>query len=168
MADRKIFEHVGSAHTDGELAALRQTARGTLSASQEELDLGLDDGGDRGSVIVAKRSRWLIEAGWRRLGFDVIDDAFFQPVPGRIVDPTSMIDTIRVVGEIGLAPAHLNTYANALNRCATKDYRRSARRPHRVSSRNRVLRGQQCRNPYHRAHHPAVPGLATASRAWRW
>ncbi|CAG7641321.1 hypothetical protein SIM91_04445 [Rhodococcus opacus] len=66
----KILEHVGSAHTDGELAALLQTAREKLRAGQQELDLGLD-GGDRGSVIVAKRSRWLIEAieaGWRRLG----------------------------------------------------------------------------------------------------
>jgi len=128
VADTK-FSSVGSAHTDGELAALLQTAREKLGAGQQQLDLGLD-GGDRGSVIVAKRSRWLIEpieAGGRGLGFDVIDDdAFFQLVLGRIVEPTSMIDTSRVVGEIGLTgltPAHRNTYANALKRCATKDYR---------------------------------------------
>ena len=39
---RTIGEHVGSAHTDSELAALVQLARGKLHASQEELDLGLD------------------------------------------------------------------------------------------------------------------------------
>lgn len=34
-----------------------------------------------------------------------------------------MSDTARVVGEIGLTPpAHRNTYANALKRCATSDY----------------------------------------------
>lgn len=121
----KVVEHLGSAHTDGELTALLQTARERLQAGQQELDLGLG-GGERGSVIAAKRSRWLIEVietGWRRLGFDAIDDdAFFQLVLGRLVEPTSMSDTARVVGEIGLTPAHRNTYANALKRCATSDY----------------------------------------------
>ena len=121
----KVVEHLGSAHTDGELTALLQTARERLQAGQQELDLGLG-GGERGSVIAAKRSRWLIEVietGWRRLGFDAIDDdAFFQLVLGRLVEPTSMSDTARAVGEIGLTPAHRNTYANALKRCATSDY----------------------------------------------
>jgi len=86
-----------------------------LEGRSAELDLGLD-GGDRGSVIVAKRSRWLIEARWRRLGFDVIDDdAFFQLALGRIVEPTSMIDTSRVADEIGLTSAHRNTFVNVLN-----------------------------------------------------
>lgn len=127
---RTIVEHVGSAHTDSELAALMQLARGKLHAGQEELDLGLDVPGNSGkgpSLITAKRSRWLVEAvetAWHRLGFDVIDDeAFFQLVLARIVEPTSMSDTARVVGEIGLTPVHRNTYANALKRCATSDYR---------------------------------------------
>ncbi|WP_342661669.1 IS1634 family transposase ISBli9 (plasmid) [Rhodococcus ruber] len=127
---RTIVEHVGSAHTDSELAALMQLARGKLHAGQEELDLGLDVPGNSGkgpSLITAKRSRWLIEAvetAWRRPGFDLIDDeAFFQLVLARIVEPTSMSDTARVVGEIGLAPVHRNTYVNALKRCATRDYR---------------------------------------------
>ncbi|MDI9952867.1 hypothetical protein ACNJ7E_20930 [Rhodococcus sp. NM-2] len=65
----------------------------------------------------------VIETGWRRLGFDAIDDdGFFQLVLGRLVEPTSLSDTAPVVGEIGLTPAHRNTYANALKRCATSDY----------------------------------------------
>jgi hypothetical protein len=62
---RTIIEHVGSAHTDSELAALMQLARGKLHAGQEELDLGLVTPGTSGvgpSVITAKRSRRLIEA----------------------------------------------------------------------------------------------------------
>ncbi|WP_137725717.1 IS1634 family transposase [Prescottella subtropica] len=111
---RTILEHLGSAHTDSELVALMQAARVRLDEGQEELDLGLDvptGPGAGPSVITAKRSRWLIEAietGWRRLGFDEIDDdAFFQLVLGRLVEPTSMSDT----------------YATALKRCATRDYR---------------------------------------------
>jgi hypothetical protein len=127
---RTIVEHVGSAHTESELAALMQLARGQLHVGQEELDLGLDvpDDSRKGpSVITAKRSRWLIEmieTAWYRLGFDVVDDeAFFQLVRARLVEPTSMSDTARVVGEIGLEPVHRNTYANALKRCATRDFR---------------------------------------------
>ncbi|EME67286.1 TnpB family transposase [Rhodococcus ruber BKS 20-38] len=127
---RTIVEHVGSAHTDSELAALMQLARGKLHAGQQELDLGLGTPGSPGadpSVITAKRSRWLIEAvetAWRRPGFDLIDDeAFFQLVLARMVELTSMSDTARVVGEIGLTPVHRNTYINTLKRCTTRDYR---------------------------------------------
>ncbi|GAB3835091.1 hypothetical protein GCM10028895_55550 [Pontibacter rugosus] len=37
---RTILEHLGSAHTDSELAALMQVARDKLDEGQEELDLG--------------------------------------------------------------------------------------------------------------------------------
>lgn len=86
-----------------------------------------DDSRKGPSLITAKRSGWLIEVvetAWHRLGFDVLDDeVFFQLVLARLVEPTSMSDTARVVGEIGLEPVHRNTYANALKRCATRDYR---------------------------------------------
>ncbi|MGW5150955.1 IS1634 family transposase [Rhodococcus koreensis] len=127
---RTILEHLGSAHTDSELTALMQVARDKLDEGQEELDLGLDalaGPGGGPSLIIAKRSRWLIETiaiAWSRLGFDVVDDeAFFHLVLGRLVEPTSMSDTARVVSEIGLTPAHRNTYANAFTRCTTIDYR---------------------------------------------
>lgn len=41
----------------------------------------------------------------------------------RLVEPTSKLDSIRVIGELGLSPAHRNTFTNALRRCAEKDYR---------------------------------------------
>lgn len=123
----KIIEHVGSAHADSELAALLETARSRLLAGQQMLDLGLDGAAPGPARITGKRARWLIETittGWRNLGFGVIaDEAFFQLVLARLVQPTSMSDTVRVVGELGMTPAHRNTYANALTRCATSDYR---------------------------------------------
>jgi hypothetical protein len=61
--------------------------------------------------------------GVNRVGVRRLNVAFFQLVLGRLVEPTSMSDTSRVVAEIGLTPAHRNTYANALKRCATNDYR---------------------------------------------
>lgn len=123
----RIVEHVGSAHTDAELAALIDTAQAKLLAGQQMLDLGTESTAPGISPITSKHARWLIEAittGWRDLGFDVIDDeAFFQLVLARLVEPTSMTDSTRVIAELGITPAHCNTYASALNRCATRDYR---------------------------------------------
>lgn len=76
---RRIVEHIGSAHTEGELAALIAVARGKLDAGQEGLDLGLEpeeqaraDGNavvrrhssERASVVRAYRR--LFDAGVRR------------------------------------------------------------------------------------------------------
>lgn len=123
-----VVEHVGSAHTDAELAALMLAARAKIEAGQAELDL------DRGEAPALRRaivedqvSRLLIEVitgAWRRLGFDVIDDeAFFQLVLARIVEPTSMREATRVLGELGVVPAHRNTFTATLRRAGQRDYR---------------------------------------------
>jgi transposase len=58
------------------------------------------------------------------LGFDVIDDeAFFQLVLARVVEPTSMSDAVRVLSELGVAPAHRNTFSATLRRCGQRGYR---------------------------------------------
>ena len=57
------------------------------------------------AVIEAKQSKLLVDvirAAWRRLGFDVIEDeAFFQLVLARLVEPTSKLDSIRVIEDLG-------------------------------------------------------------------
>ena len=121
-----VLEHLGSAHTDSELAALLEIARTKLLAGQQELDLGLG-ATSAAPTITGKRSRWLIEsiaAAWRHLGFDVVDnEAFFQLVVARLVEPTSVADAGRVLREIGIAPAHRNTFVRTLQRCTADGYR---------------------------------------------
>ncbi|MFD5808833.1 hypothetical protein ACFWG3_09495 [Rhodococcus aetherivorans] len=119
----KVLEHLGSAHTDSELAALLDTAREKLLAGQQELDLDLGTTSSGPPTITGKRSRWLIEvleAAWRRLGFEVVDnEAFFQLVAARIVEPTSVADAGRVLREIGIAPGppqHLRADPAAVHR----------------------------------------------------
>ena len=90
----KVIEHLGSAHSDAELAALMQIGRAKLHAGQDELDLGLDPETDpQAAVIEARASRLLIGAvrdAYLRLGFEVVgDEAFFQLVLARLVEPTS-------------------------------------------------------------------------------
>lgn len=123
-----VVEHLGSAHTEAELAALVQAGRRKIEEGQGVLDLGLDAKQDPDVAIVqTKTSRLLIEAvatAWRDLGFGVItDEAFFQLVLARVVEPTSMLDSVRVLTELGLTPAHRNTFSATLRRAGQRGYR---------------------------------------------
>lgn len=127
---RKILEHLGSAHTEAELAALMLIGREKLAAGQPELDFDPGTGGRppaAGAVVEGTSSQLLvnvIRGAWHLLGFDVVaDEAFFQLVLARLVEPTSKLDSIRVVEELGLAATHRNTFTKALKRCAAQDYR---------------------------------------------
>jgi hypothetical protein len=53
---RKI-EHIGSAHDDAGLEALKAAARQRLAAGQLELDLGMDGPGPAGPLEIALRAR---------------------------------------------------------------------------------------------------------------
>ena len=129
---RMIVERLGSAHTQTELAALLQMGREKLAVIQPALDFDEEQSAGRsrgggGVVVEGQASRLLvgvIRATWQRLGFDRIkDEAFFQLVLARLVEPTSKLDSLRVLEELGITPSHHNTYYNALRRSATKDYR---------------------------------------------
>ena len=123
----KVIEHLGSAHSEAELAVLMQAGRQKMHEGQGELDLGLGERGSREAVVVGQRSRVLIEVvegAWRQLGFDVVgDEAFFQLVLARLVEPTSKADSVRVLTELGLAAAHRNTFTATLKRCGQRGYR---------------------------------------------
>jgi hypothetical protein len=123
-----VIEHLGSAHTEAELAALMQVGRRKIEEGQGVLDLDLGQDGDpRAAVVQAQASRLLVDvigAAWRTLGFDVIaDEAFFQLVLARLVEPTSMSDAVRVLAELGMTPAHRNTFTATLRRCGKRSYR---------------------------------------------
>ena len=124
------MEHIGSAHDEVELALLMQVAQERMHAGQEELPLGEDRPGGRpvaGPVVTATPSLLLWEALERvytDLGFEVVKDRTFkQLVLGRIVEPTSKIDTIRVLDELGVkAPGQATVY-RALGRVVARGYR---------------------------------------------
>ena len=59
-----------------------------------------------------------------RLGFDVLDDsAFRQLVLARIIEPTSKVDSLRVLDELGVEHASQRTMARTLKRAAAGKYR---------------------------------------------
>jgi hypothetical protein len=73
----------------------------------------------------ASQVLWQVLIGaYRRLGFDQIDDQMFGSLVGaRLVEPTSKVDTIRVLSQLGLPAPHRNTIYNCLRRCVQRDYR---------------------------------------------
>jgi len=123
----KVIEHLGSAHTDAELAVLLETGRRKMHEGQGELDLVVGERDPREAIVRGQVSRVLIEVGegaWRRLGFDVVGDAaFFQLVLARVVEPTSKADSVRVLTELGVTPVHRNTFTATLKRCGQRGYR---------------------------------------------
>jgi hypothetical protein len=104
------IEHLGSAHDDAGLAALKAAAAQRLAAGQAELDLGVvERSASEPLPITSSRSAHLWDALCRAydvLGFDAAagaDEVFRQLVLARIIEPTSKADSLRVLDETGVA-----------------------------------------------------------------
>jgi hypothetical protein len=108
------IEHLGSAHDEGELAALRQVADERIAAGQGQLDLGLGTDAVAGPLeIVGSRVGHLWDAlcrGYDSLGFADAsggDEVFRGLVLARIIEATSKLDALRVLEEAGVdAPSY--------------------------------------------------------------
>ena len=125
----RIVEHLGSAHTPEDLAALVEAGKSKLrDPGQATLDFDIADKPRVVSAVVkSSRSGLLIDTirtVYERLGFDIIDDeAFFQLVAARLVEPTSKSDSVRVLDELGVDVVDRNTFLNSLVRAKERDYR---------------------------------------------
>jgi hypothetical protein len=126
----ELVEHVGSAHTDAELGVLLERARQIATGDQDVLDfevparaqrvtdvadwrtgtLTLSPGVPKGAPAAPDRtaathSRLLydvIGAIYDWVGFDVVDDRLFRDlVIARIVEPTSKVNSLRVLTDLG-------------------------------------------------------------------
>jgi hypothetical protein len=131
------IEHIGSAHDDAELEVLKALARQRMLAGQGQLALGLEGPSARprsGSVddplpITSSRAGQLWEAlghAYRVLGFDVAsgsDEVFRQLVLARIIEPTSKLDSARVLEETGIAAPSYATLKRRLPLYAHENWR---------------------------------------------
>ncbi len=127
---RRILEHVGSAHDAAELAVLMSAAQQRLHGSQDMLDLGQEPKSHQPAgepVVEDSRSEllWQVVTGaYRQLGFDTVADEVFESlVAARVIEPTSKADTLRVLSEVGVPAPHENTLYKCLARCVARDYR---------------------------------------------
>jgi hypothetical protein len=126
------IEHIGSAHDEAELEALKAAAAQRLARGQGEFDLGVDAAG-RGAgplPITSSRMGHLWDAlcrGYDALGFDVAagsDVVFRDLVLARIIEPTSKLDSLRVLAETGVDPVSYATLKRRLPVFATTEWRR--------------------------------------------
>ena len=128
----RSIEHLGSAHDEAELAALKTAAAARLAAGQTELDLGLSDGLEPGTLpITSSQMTHLWDglcAAYRVLGFESAtkgDNVFRDLVLARIIEPTSKIDAARVLSEVGVEPASYATLKRRLPVYAQPSWRQS-------------------------------------------
>jgi len=125
------IDHVGSAHDEGQLAVLLETAQARLHAGQQMLPLadgGLAGGRPIGEPVVEGTASLIVwealEAVYASLGFDQIADNAFQAlVLARIIEPTSKADTVRVLAELGVPGPSRVTFMRCLKRVIARDYR---------------------------------------------
>lgn len=134
---RRILEHLGSAHSEADLAVLVQAAHERLNAGQQAFDLELGLGSstaDAGpvpalgpAVVTGTRSEvlWEVLTGaYARLGFDALaDEAFKAMALARLVEPASKAATVGILEDLGVSAPHRNTLAASLKRCQGRDYR---------------------------------------------
>lgn len=127
-----ILEHLGSAHSEAELAVLMEAGRTRLAGGQQVLGLEhLACPGSSGLVAVAGQRHcellWqVLTHACSALGLDEaarVDEAFKQMVLARLVEPSGKADTIRVLTELGIKPVSLRTLLRSLARCAEQDWR---------------------------------------------
>ena len=103
------IEHLGSAHDEAQLEALKAAARQKIAAGQQELDLGLQPAGGGPLPITSSRMSHLVdslERAYRVLGLEDAadgDEVFRQLVLARIIEPVSKLDSLRVLDEAGVA-----------------------------------------------------------------
>jgi tRNA A37 threonylcarbamoyladenosine modification protein TsaB len=119
--------HIGSAHTEEELAVLLALAHKQLQGNQLEL---LPE--PQPSLRVGlKRSfsglLWdTLQEQYEKIGFNRLkDEAFKALCLARIVEPTSKIDTLRVLVDLGVDPIDQNKLYRSLAKAATLDYRKA-------------------------------------------
>jgi Transposase DDE domain len=124
------LEHVGSAHTEAEVEALKAAAAQRLAAGQGELDLGLGAAAGSGPLeITSTRMSHLWDALCR--AYDVLglseaaggDEVFRDLVLARIIEPTSKQDSLRVLEEVGVGAASYPTLNRRLRRYAGAGWR---------------------------------------------
>jgi hypothetical protein len=124
------IEHVGSAHDEGQLALLLEAARVRLNAGQQELPLQAATSAGRplGAPVVTGTASLLVWEAladvYASLGFEQVgDDAFKALVLGRIIEPTSKVDTLRVLAELGVPVPSRSTVTRCVRRVTERDYR---------------------------------------------
>ena len=118
------IEHIGSAHNSSDLETLIKLANKELQDRQLSL---LEPPSELDVVIEESISSVLYEtlsSRFSHLDFNSLDDSeFANLVIARLVEPTSKIDSIRVLGELGITGISNTAIHRCLKRVIANNYR---------------------------------------------
>lgn len=119
--------HIGSAHTNEELKILIAIARKQIQGNQLEL---LSEPQPSLRVGLKKSFSGLLwntlQHQYEKIGFDRLKDEVFKALClARIVEPTSKIDALRILSDLGVDSIDQNRLYRSLAKAATLDYRKA-------------------------------------------
>ena len=118
--------HIGSAHTDDELRILLNLAHKHLSENQLELfpePLSSLRVGIKSSFSALLLNT--LKEQYEKLDFTTLEDEIFELLCiARIVEPTSKLDSLRVLVDLGVGNIDKNKLYRCLSKASTQNYRK--------------------------------------------
>lgn len=140
---KPVLDHIGSAHTDEELALLMTKAQRLIDGNQ--LHLNFDDGiqhvpqseamttGTKEDplAVIGESAGYLLDAirgAYTYLGLDNAtddDQVFYNLVLARLIQPGSKLDSIETLAEVGVTSASYSTIKRHLPTYATPEFQNS-------------------------------------------
>lgn len=118
------LKHIGSAHTERELRTLLALAQDHVHRNQPSLfpeTKALELTLRRSSSELLFR---VLRTHYHALGFDALDDSdFLHLCVARMVEPTSKLDSLRVLADLGITGLTKDRLYRCLSRIVTKHYR---------------------------------------------
>jgi transposase len=118
------IEHIGSAHNDTDLTLLTALAKERLNAGQQSL---LEPELTQTVQIRQSVSSVLLDVlrkQYNQLNFDALNDEDFRYLCiARLVEPTSVLDSVRVLSELGVDSIDRNCLQRCLKRVIANNYR---------------------------------------------
>lgn len=118
--------HMGSAHTEEELKILVGLARNRLQETQLPLFPEAQPVLKVGIKRTFSKLLWnTLQEEYKKLGFTRLDDEVFEALClTRIVEPTSKLDSLRVMEELGIKSFDRNKLYRCLVKAVKLDYRK--------------------------------------------
>ncbi|MHC1770120.1 MAG: IS1634 family transposase [Flexilinea sp.] len=121
------IEHIGSAHNDIELQVLTDIARKQLLGDQPPLFSEINPLLQVGIKRSYSELLWnVLREQYDQLSFHQLNDEVFASLCiARIVEPTSKLDSLRVLKELGVDHLEKNQLYRCLERVTEQDYRKT-------------------------------------------
>ena len=119
--------HIGSTHTEEELKILVALARKQIQGNQLELLPELQPSLRVGLKRSFSGLLWnTLQDQYEEIGFGRLKDEVFKALClARIVEPTSKIDALRILSDLGVDSIDQNRLYRSLAKAATLDYRKA-------------------------------------------